>query len=100
MNIPPMLEIVTKGLMDSDSDKFNELVVDWYEWFWKFMPERNMAGKVSEQPISWILHPPHSHHAKYIEYNVMRLCPGFTHTILGALASVKANSSSPVSSIY
>lgn len=39
MNIPPMPEMVTRGLMDSDSDKFNELVVDWNEWFRKFMPE-------------------------------------------------------------
>jgi len=39
MNIPSMSEMVTKGLMDSDSDKFNEFVVDWNEWFRKFILE-------------------------------------------------------------
>jgi hypothetical protein len=54
MNIPPMPEMVTKELMDSDSDKFNKLVVDWNEWFRKFTLELNMAGNAPEQPISWI----------------------------------------------
>jgi len=39
MNIPSMPEMVTKELMDSDSDKFNELVVDGNEWFRKFILE-------------------------------------------------------------
>ena len=55
MNIPPMPEMVTKELMDSDSDKFNKLVVDWNEWFRKFILELNMAGKAPEQP--WIVYP-------------------------------------------
>ena len=58
MNIPPMPEMVTKELMDSDNDKFNELVIDWNEWFRKFILELNMAGNAPEQPISWILNSP------------------------------------------
>ncbi|CAG9933248.1 protein of unknown function [Candidatus Nitrotoga arctica] len=57
MNIPPMPEIATKELMNSDSEKFNELVVDWNEWFRKFILELNMAGNAPEQPISWLVHP-------------------------------------------
>lgn len=38
MNISPMPEMAAKELMDSDSDQFNELAIDWNEWsrnlFW------------------------------------------------------------------
>ena len=52
MNILLMPEMVTKELMDTDKDKFNELVVDWNEWFRKFILELNMAGNAPERPIS------------------------------------------------